>query len=636
MFDRHKRLWAAIPFLVISSGGAVAQNCVGTATGPLAAAIPNLATGSSSAAASISSAIGTANTAFLGQQGSAFVSAPGDPQPNQAGGGVWVRSVAGELTEKFSSSSNIAVSGPLASTASINCSGSVHETYSGLQVGQDIARLNWSGWNVHLGTTAGYLASQSFDNLGNQNRTDFEVPFLGTYLLATHGGFFADLMIREEFYNISTSNTSAGLFNQRNTARGTSVSTSEGYNWTVTNNWFIEPSVGFVWSQTNVDSLTAVPGFPAFIGPNEITSELGRLSLRAGTVITSGNITWQPFGTVSVFHEFAGNIITPLPSASINPALTNGQSSTSRVGTYGQYSLGLSGQIINTGWLGFVRVDYRNGENIEGWAGNVGVRYQFSPEMIAKAMPTKAPAKAYGTVINASNWTGLYVGGFFGGADGKTDVRIVGDPNNTGANPRVLGALGGGELGYNYQIKNWVLGVEGDAGATNLHGSKGCGTNLGNVTQPLNPIDFSCQDSSSWMATLAARVGWSQDRTLYYIKAGGAWADDTSRAQCNLGPLGVPPLAFLFGDCRNNSNVVVSNGFSAGGIRAGWVLGFGSEFDLGHNWSAKAEYDYIDFGTRTGLSTDGVSTLRDGGNISQVKIGLNYRFNDPGAIVARH
>ena len=34
----------------------------------------------------------------------------------------------------------------------------------------------------------------------------------------------------------------------------------------------------------------------------------------------------------------------------------------------------------NSGWLSYVRGDYRIGENIEGWGMNAGLRYQFSPE----------------------------------------------------------------------------------------------------------------------------------------------------------------------------------------------------------------------------------------------------------------
>ncbi len=50
------------------------------------------------------------------------------------------------------------------------------------------------------------------------------------------------------------------------------------------------------------------------------------------------------------------------------------------VGTYGTYSLGVAGQIKNTGWLGYLRVDYTNGNNLEGWTGSGGIRYQFTPE----------------------------------------------------------------------------------------------------------------------------------------------------------------------------------------------------------------------------------------------------------------
>ena len=90
----------------------------------------------------------------------------------------------------------------------------------------------------------------------------------------------------------------------------------------------------------------------------------------------------------------------------------------------------------------------------------------------------------------------------------------------------------------------------------------------------------------------------------------------------------------MLGPCRNQLGGI-TNGFSTSGTRSGWLLGYGTEFDLGKNWSAKAEYDYIDLGTRTALASDGVTTLRDSGAITQVKIGVNYRFT-PGAVVAKY
>ena len=663
------RVLAGLAFTAaISTGSGAFAQCTSVVTGPGAplfgpqfAAIA--ATGGAAAGA-FAGALGNLSTAFLTQQGSAFVSAPGDPKPDQPGGGVWIRGVGGEVTNKFTStaSGSVVANGPttggifnpvIATQANTNCAGSVRETFSGAQVGQDISRLNWGNWNVHLGATAGYLSSRATDNFGGS--TEFQVPFLGAYLVATHGRFFADLMVREEFYSASLNSPAAGLFGQQVGARGLSVATSAGYNFALANNWFIEPSAGFIWSRTNVDSFNVTGGFFAQgivtnFATAPIESQIGRLSLRVGTTVTSGNMIWQPFASASVFHEFAGDVSTTNTSLNatvlVNPfgqvpiSLT-GTNSTTRVGTYGQYSLGLAGQVANTGWLGFVRADYRNGNNIEGWTGNAGIRYQFTPETIAAVMPVKA----MGTVIPPTNWTGFYVGGFLGMAYGKTDIQFVGDPLGASTNPRVMGALGGGQIGYNYQLQNnWVLGVEGDLGAANLRGSKTCGTDFGGAGEDFpdltqlgfSPAFMNCQNVTNWMATATARVGYSWGRTLYYVKAGGAWADDSVNVSCNFGPLnGALQNGFLFGPCRNQLGAL-TNGFSTSGHRSGWLLGYGTEFDLGRNWSAKAEFDYIDFGSRTALASDGLTILRDSGAISQVKIGVNYRFGGPAALVARY
>ena len=104
------------------------------------------------------------------------------------------------------------------------------------------------------------------------------------------------------------------------------------------------------------------------------------------------------------------------------------------MGTYGQYSLGLAGQVANSGWLGFVRGDYRKGSDIEGWTANAGLRYQFTPEAFVSVMPVKAPVKAPATVVPVTNWTGFYAGGFLGMAYGSTNMQFVGDPLRTGNN----------------------------------------------------------------------------------------------------------------------------------------------------------------------------------------------------------
>ena len=624
--------------LLVASSAALAQNCTTTQTGLTITNIGTLSVPTSSAATAISATIGNVNTAFLGQQGSAFVSAPGNPAPDQPGGGVWVRGVGGQANVSSTSrSTGISTQGGANfNTTSTGCATSQRQTFAGAQVGADIARLNWNGWNLHLGTAAGYLSAKTTDNAGFGN--NFEVPFFGTYLVATQGRFFADLMVRQEFYNMSLNNPGFSFANQPIGGHGYSISASTGYNFDLGQGWFIEPSAGFIYSRTSVDNFTApgvfganFTGITGIVQTNDVISEIGRASLRVGKAIETPTVIWQPFATASVFHEFAGDVVSnyvslngvfPSPPGT-NPFTYTQQTSTSRVGTYGQYSLGLAGQIVNTGWLGFVRVDYRNGGNIDGWTGNAGIRYQFTPETIASVFPTKA-LKAPRPVIGATNWTGFYVGGFFGGAAGRTGISFA-NIQIPGSKPWVLGALGGGQLGYNYQFSNnWLLGFEGDIGAANVHGAQTVGTTGAAL--------FALQDKTNWMATATARVGYAWGRTLYYLKGGAAFEDSTVSLVCH-NPQGTVANGNA---CTVQGNLVADGaGPSTSSTRVGWTVGYGTEFDLGKNWSAKAEYDYISFGRHTALSTDGVTVLSDKADISQVKVGLNYRFT-PGVVVAKY
>jgi opacity protein-like surface antigen len=620
------------------------QNCTTTqvATPTTINNIGTLAIPTSATSAALSAAIGNVNTAFLTQQGSAFVSAPADPAPDQPGGGVWARGVGGQVNiQSTSNSVGVSTQGAaVINTATTNCNNSQRQNFAGAQVGADIARLNWNGWNLHLGTTAGYLSSNTTDNAGFGN--SIEVPFFGTYFVATKGRFFADLMVRQEFYNINLNNPGFAFTNQPVGAHGYSIAASTGYNFDMGQGWFIEPSAGFIYSRTSVDSFTAPgvagPNFTGITGvirTNDVESQIGRASLRVGKAIATPTVVWQPFASASVFHEFAGDVTSNYTSLNGvvlgNPFTYNQTTTTSRVGTYGQYSLGIAGQIVNTGWLGFARVDYRNGNNIDGWTGNAGVRYQFTPEMLASTLPTKF-VKAPRPVIGATNWTGFYAGGFFGAAAGRTDIAFPNSPTATNR-PWVFGPIGGIQIGYNHQFSNnWVLGFEGDIAAADVHGGRSSGVQFS--APGMTSAYFGLQDKTSWMATATARVGYAYGRTLYYAKGGAAFENSSVSATC-FNPQGAAlPVP---NPCVNQAGAVFANGtgFGTSRTRVGWTIGYGTEFDLGKNWSAKAEYDYISFGSRTALASDGTTTITDKSDISQVKIGLNYRFT-PAAVVAKY
>src|SRR6516162_5829583 len=125
------------------------------------------------------------------------------PRPDQPGGGIWTRALAGEVDLNTTSTSQGTWQVPAApganTSTTTHCNNETRQNFAGLQVGTDISRLNWYGWNVHLGATAGNLGEKSTDN--NEFYNGFDVPFLGAYLVATKGRFFADIMVREEFYN---------------------------------------------------------------------------------------------------------------------------------------------------------------------------------------------------------------------------------------------------------------------------------------------------------------------------------------------------------------------------------------------------------------------------------------------------
>ena len=109
-----------------------------------------------------------------------------------------------------------------------------------------------------------------------------------------------------------------------------------------------------------------------------------------------------------------------------------------------------------------------------------------------------------------------------------------------------------------------------------------------------------------WVSTLAARFGYSFVRWLVYGKAGAAWA----HASANI-----------------NSSVIIPGigGVGGGGTIdqtvSGWMLGVGTEYAVGGNWTAKVEYNMMNFGSNSPFSSD---------SFHVIKGGINYRFGGPG------
>jgi outer membrane autotransporter protein len=643
---------------LFAASGAQAQNCILPPPGTTSFNLGGIGSAPAAVSSMIGSTISASSTAFL-LQSTAFIGSPPNPQPDQQGGGIWVRGVGGEVSIKSSTTSALSASVPAGASTSISCSQKVDDTFAGVQFGKDFGILNVNGWNLHWGATAGYITNNgnivggaiSFPDQisgnsvgGGRFNSTTNVPFIGAYAAATYGGFSVDALLRSEFYQTSLDAPGANLFGQNIDAHGVTFSASAAYQWQVPNsNWFIEPSAGIIISRIKVDPFNFLTAGDPSVGDringtlqlNDIKSDIGRLGLRFGTSIDAGNVVWQPFAAVSVWHEFGRNVTSnyvscpgcafffPGGGAFPVPTTVSASSSTTNIGTFGQYSLGASASVPGTGWLGFVRVDFRDGDKLEGWSGTGGIRYQFTPEGAPnRPMPLKAKAPPP-PIVEAINWTGFYIGAFGGATQGTANWGYVGGE----VSPHIGGFIFGGDIGYNYQLGRYVLGVEGDIAGTNTKGGTACGPLAlvvvgGEVTATSPMFQMTCNAKTDWLATATARVGYTWDRALFYVKGGGAWTDEHFEATCNTSGAAI---GFDFTFCTNRPGTAISSGFSARTTRGGWVLGFGTDFALTRNWFARAETDYISFGDTNVTASDG-SALRVGMHVWEEKIGVNYRF----------
>jgi opacity protein-like surface antigen len=570
------------------------------------------------------SVISTVNTAFL-PSGSAFLSAP-NSAPDQQGGGVWTRSVGGsvntEATGNLTGSFTITpppAAGPSFSVPlNISCRSTVTQDYAGFEAGHDIAVLNPSnsGASWHFGVLAGYVGvfanGVTPNNLNGSQSGTIDAPSAGLYTAYSKGNFFADVQAR--LYNIQ--GESVG---QRQDSRGYSIAGNTGYRFDLGNNWTLEPSAGGVFSRTSVDQIyianavntlgVPIPGLPAATATasatqltNDVESALGRASVKLGTSLPlyGGQIIAYPFVTASVFHEFASDATASIAVTGTFPSPVgafqfrgNGNLTLSGVGTYGQFGAGSAFQLTDTGWLGYLRVDYRTGDNIQGYSVNAGLRYQLNPgtATVKDGGSLKdGPAEGY-------DWSGPYAGVSAGSTWGRTHWADQGDP----ADPDYAGYLIGGQAGYNFQSGRFVWGVEGDAGYSNAQGGKAC---------PSQPDLYYCEDYAGTLGSLTARLGYTWGRALLYAKGGWAFGEVTAGTHLN----------FMATPLPGGMQVAHSTNWESG-----WTLGGGIEFALTNRWSAKAEYMHYEFPQDTFTVAQNVtSNATTSGDT--VRIGLNYHF----------
>jgi outer membrane immunogenic protein len=239
------------------------------------------------------------------------------------------------------------------------------------------------------------------------------------------------------------------------------------------------------------------------------------------------------------------------------------------------------------------------------------VPFAYAPSAHAADLPVPAgppPVNYYRPALY--DWTGIYLGGNVGaaflrdsasqwsGAPGGVSVPINGSFSNNPA-----GALGGGQVGANWEFAPWVVGVEAMwSGAVSMSSTTMVTTTGGsNVT---------LTDNLFWLASVTGRVGYAHDDLLFYVKGGGAW--ESVKYLENLGAGGATGLQQTITD-----------------VRTGFTVGAGIEYGLTENFSAKVEYDFYDFGTKN-YNFNLVTPLSISSQVHQVLAGINYRFTPGG------
>jgi len=203
--------------------------------------------------------------------------------------------------------------------------------------------------------------------------------------------------------------------------------------------------------------------------------------------------------------------------------------------------------------------------------------------------PPRAPATYVPAPVPVFSWTGIYVGinGGYAFGDSNWTDPILGSTGNF----TTSGWLAGGTIGGNYQWGQFVLGIEGDGDWTNLTGT---------TNSAAGSCGVGCTTQSDWLATVRGRAGWAWNRVLFYGTAGAAFAHVQAAAG-----------AFPF---MNSTE-------------AGWTAGVGLEYAFAPNWTAKAEYLFVDLANAScGFANCGGTSTTVSLNENIIRAGVNFKF----------
>ncbi|WP_224000031.1 outer membrane beta-barrel protein [Aureimonas sp. SA4125] len=204
-----------------------------------------------------------------------------------------------------------------------------------------------------------------------------------------------------------------------------------------------------------------------------------------------------------------------------------------------------------------------------------------SPALAADVIYDEPPAPA--PMVEAApqyNWSGLYVGGQAGVAFNRDSGAFSSDTTgfSGGNDDSNSGFIGGGHIGYDYQMGNFVIGAVADLNYIDAEANTSYTLPTATGTQT-----FGADQEINYVGTVRAKAGYAMDRFMVYATGGLAYAD-------------------------------IENSYNGGGT---YTDGLGNAYDV----SARTDND--DIGYAVGGGFDVLAT-------QNVSFGLEYLYTDLG------
>jgi opacity protein-like surface antigen/outer membrane receptor protein involved in Fe transport len=435
-----------------------------------------------------------------------------------------------------------------------------------------------------------------------------------------------------------------------------------GYNWQA-GMWLAGVETDIQFSTRRVDAITQCPGAicnpgvaafdaPVTLAANRNLSWFATARGRLGAVVLPNSVAYVTgglaVGAIAQSGTISGVAFDPSGNPFPSPMNFIGRTTKTALTIGGGIETRLAGNV--TGKVEYLHMDFgsastlgTNNQNttpiavtlnsrITNDIVRLGINYKFDPNSEAPVYQTarSAPVDIQRIIVKDPvktlwTWTGYYLGINAGYGWGKSDTDAFFNDNTipasfaTGSTFELKGETFGLQTGYNFQIGNWVWGIEAD---TQLSGQRNNPKFIcpGTICNPAGAViaSFDQDQIVEWFGTLRARLGADVGPdTLVYATGGAAVA-------------GLVTAGNIFGYDPNGNPV--STSFKNITINGGWTVGGGVEAHLCGNWTGKVEYLYMNLGSMTtNFNNQQVMVLTAGFNSritdKLVRAAINYKFD---------